>query len=102
MSEVSERFASRLAPAADELVARLAPRPGERALDLEGGELQPQLRRLVHGREQQLVAMAHLGRRLLQREQLVRPEVALVVARAPAGQDRVDRHADGGWKRAIR
>jgi SAM-dependent methyltransferase len=32
-----ERFASRLAPVADELVARLAPRSGERVLDLATG-----------------------------------------------------------------
>jgi SAM-dependent methyltransferase len=33
----SERFASRLAPVADELVARLAPQPSERVLDLATG-----------------------------------------------------------------
>src|SRR5919202_4680890 len=36
--------------------------------------------------------MVHLGRRLLQREQLVRPQVPLVVARAGPRKDRVDRH----------
>src|SRR5579863_4432559 len=52
-------------------------------LDLVARELQPQLRALVHGREQQLVAVDHLLGLLLQREQLVGAQVALVVA--PAG-----------------
>ena len=58
-----------------------------RALDLEAGELQPQLRRLVDGLEQVLVVMRDLVRRLLQRQQLVGAQVALVVAspRRPAG-----------------
>jgi hypothetical protein len=43
----------------------------------------------VHGLEEKLVAMGLLFRRLLEREQLVGPEIALVVARALPGEDRL-------------
>ena len=59
----------------------------DRRLRLEDRELQPELGRLVHGLEQQLVAVHHLGGRLLQREQLVGAQVALVVGRPRPGQD---------------
>ena len=42
----------------------------------------------MDGLEEQLVAVRPFGGSLLQREQLVRPEVALVVAGAEAGEDR--------------
>src|SRR5205085_8120616 len=60
-----------------------------RALDLRRRELQPELRRLVHRLEEQLVRMGLLVRRLLQREQLVRAQVTLVVGGAPARKDRL-------------
>ena len=47
------------------------------------GELQPELGRLVDGLEQQLVAVRPLVGPLLERQQLVRAQVALVVARTP-------------------
>ena len=59
-----------------------------RARDLRRPELEPELRGLVHGLEQELVGVRALFRRLLQRQQLVRAQVALVVRRALAGQDR--------------
>src|SRR4029078_5031133 len=68
-----------------ELVAGQQP---DRLLDLVPGELQPQLRRLMDGGEKELVTV---GRRLgvrLQREQLIRTEVALVVARSLTREDR--------------
>jgi hypothetical protein len=43
----------------------------------------------VHGLEEQLVGMRLLLGRLLEREQVVRPQVALVVRRALPGQDRL-------------
>src|SRR5919201_130085 len=60
-----------------------------RALDLGRRKLQPQLGRLVDGLEQELVRMHLLGGRLLQGEQLVGAEVALVVGGAFARQDRL-------------
>ena len=59
-----------------------------RQLGLAPGELQPELRRLVHGLEEQLVVVGALVLRLLQREQLVGAEVALVVRGARPRQDR--------------
>ena len=74
-----------------------------RLLDLGPGQLQPQLGGLVDGLEEELVAVRPLLRRLLQGEQLVGAQVALVVARGVALEDRLrvvlfDRHL-GGWKR---
>src|SRR5882724_412643 len=57
--------------------------------DLRGAQLEPQLRRLVHRLEQQLVRVDLLVWRLLQREELVRPQVALVVRRPLPGQNRL-------------
>ena len=51
-------------------------------------ELQPQLRRLVHDLEQELVAVDPFVRALLEREQLLGVQVPLVVARRIAGEDR--------------
>jgi hypothetical protein len=62
--------------------------PG-RLLGLGPGELQPQLGGLVDGLEEQLVAVRLLARALLQGEQLVGAQVALVVAGALAGEDRL-------------
>src|SRR5688500_19698400 len=53
-------------------------------LGLVPGEPQPELRRLMDRLEEQLVVVGPLLRRLLQREQFVRPEIALVVACALA------------------
>ena len=74
-----------------------------RLLHLRPAELQPQLRGLVDGLEEQLVAVRPLLRRLLQREQLVGAQVALVVGGRVALEDRLgvvlfDRHR-GGWNR---
>ena len=55
-----------------------------RRLDLEPAQLQPELRRLVDGLEEQLVAVHHLLGVLLEREQVVGAQVALVVAAAAA------------------
>ena len=60
-----------------------------RPRDLGRPELQPELRGLVHGLEQQLVRVRLLLGRLLQGEQLVRAQVALVVRRARPGQNRL-------------
>src|SRR5437870_2835327 len=60
-----------------------------RALDFRRPELQPELGRLVHGLEEELVRMRPLLRRFLQRKQLVRAEIALVVGCAPAGENRL-------------
>src|SRR5207253_4865107 len=57
--------------------------------NLRRAELEPELRGLVHRLEQQLVGVDLLFRRLLQRKQLVRPQVALVVRRPLPGQDRL-------------
>ena len=51
------------------------------------GQLEPELGRLVHDLEQQLVAVHPLAGALLQPEQLFRVEVPLVVAPGLAGQD---------------
>ncbi len=59
----------------------------DRLLRLEDGQLEPDLRGLVHGLEERLVAVQHLLGRLLQREQLVGAQVALVVAVAGPGED---------------
>src|ERR1035441_994139 len=56
--------------------------------DLGARELQPQLGGLVDGREQQFVAVSPVLRRLLQRQQLVGAQIALVVARAGAAEQR--------------
>src|SRR5207248_5941817 len=78
-----------------------------RRFDLEAGELQPKLRRLVDGLEEQLVAMDHLLRRLLQGEELIGAQVALVVGGALSRQDRLRvvldlaSHQPGGWNRLI-
>src|SRR5438270_11618207 len=61
-----------------------------RLLDLVPRMLEPELGRLVHGLEQQLVAVHPVVCGLLEREQRVGPEVALVVASARAGQDRCE------------
>jgi hypothetical protein len=58
-----------------------------RLLHLHPRVLEPQLRRLVDGLEEELVAVHPLVGPLLEGEELVRTEVALVVARAVAGQD---------------
>ena len=60
-----------------------------RARHLGRAELEPELRRLVHGLKEQLVGMRLLLRRLLQREQIVGPEITLVVRRPFPGQDRL-------------
>jgi hypothetical protein len=62
-------------------------KPRRRRVDLGRGELQPQLGRLVRDLEEQLVVVGALVLRLLQREQLVGAEIALVVARAGARED---------------
>src|SRR5262245_12578558 len=59
-----------------------------RLLGLVPGVLEPELRRLVDGLKKQLVAVRPLVGGLLQREQLVRAEVTLVVARPAALEDR--------------
>src|SRR5262249_46914493 len=51
-----------------------------RLVDLIPRELEPQLRGLVHGREEQLITMSRARGIGLQREQLVGAQVALVVA----------------------
>src|SRR5580765_4495297 len=61
--------------------------PG-RLLGLDPGVLQPELGGLMDGLEEQLIAVSPLVRALLQREQLVGSQIALVVARRRAGQDR--------------
>ena len=66
-----------------------APRCAAAVCDLLGRELQPELRGLVDGLEEELVVVRPLLRRLLEREQLVGAQVALVVARRVAGQDRL-------------
>ena len=78
-----------------------------RRLDLEARELEPELRRLVHRLEEELVAVRHLLGRLLQREQLVGAQIPLVVARAGAREDRLRvvlldaaRHVPGAYFRA--
>jgi hypothetical protein len=43
----------------------------------------------VHGLEEELVAMDLLFRRLLERQELVRPQIALIVARARSGENRL-------------
>jgi len=60
-----------------------------RALDLVPPELEPELGRLVHGLEEQLVAVRAVLRLLLQREQLLGVEVTLVVAGCGAREDRL-------------
>jgi hypothetical protein len=65
-----------------------APQVLGRELDLLGGELQPELGRLVDGLEEELVVVRPLFRCLLEREQLVRAQVPLVVARARPREDR--------------
>ena len=77
LQAVGARRSSRSRPARSR-----AATSARRLLDLDPCELQPQLRRLVHGLEQQLVAVHPFVRRLLQREQLVRAEIALVVGPA--------------------
>ena len=58
-----------------------------RLLHLRPRVLEPQLRRLVHGLEEELVTVDPFVGRLLQREQRVRPQVALVVALPGPGED---------------
>ena len=58
-----------------------------RELHLLAGELQPELGRLVRALEEELVVVRPLLRRLLERKQLVGPEVALVVAGARPRED---------------
>jgi hypothetical protein len=60
-----------------------------RRLDVVPRELEPQLRRLVHRLEEELVTVNPLVRGLLQPEQRVRVEVALVVAPALAFENRL-------------
>ena len=82
------------------VVARLA-HELRRARDLGAGVLEPQLRRLVHGLEEQLVPVHPFLGRLLEREELVRAQVPLVVRGAVAGEDRLrevlDRHRRGAY-----
>jgi hypothetical protein len=59
-----------------------------RFLGLDPRMLQPELRRLVDGLEEELVTVRPLVRPLLERKQLVGAQVALVVAAAGAGKDR--------------
>ncbi len=54
---------------------------------LGGGELQPELRGLMDGLEQQLVPVHPFVGPLLQREERLGVQVALVVRRGVAGQD---------------
>ena len=61
---------------------------GEALIDLGDRELEPELRRLVHDLEQQLVAVHPLVRALLERQQLLHVEVALVVGARLPRQDR--------------
>ena len=74
----SSRSAAGISPAAEV--------PGRR-LRVAPSELQPQLRRLVDGLEEQLVAMDPLVGLLLEREQPDRVQVPLVVAFALALED---------------
>ena len=57
-------------------------------LDVARGELEPELGGLMDDLEEQLVAVHPLVGALLQREELLGVEVALVVARSLAGEDR--------------
>jgi hypothetical protein len=59
------------------------------ALELLPRELQPQLRGLVDGREQQLVTVDALVCGLLLRQQLIGAQIPLVVRCAVAREDRV-------------
>src|SRR5581483_6608095 len=61
---------------------------GRRDLDLLGRELQPELGRLVRDLEEELVVVGPLVGSLLERDQLVGSQVALVVARPGAREDR--------------
>ncbi len=58
-------------------------------VELHARQLEPELGRLMDRLEQVLVAMHHFRRRLLQRQELVGPEVALVVGRRGARQHRL-------------
>ena len=58
----------------------------DRLLDVVPGELQPELGRLVHDLEEELVAMHPLVRPFLEREQADGVQVALVVAAASPGR----------------
>src|SRR5262249_12610689 len=80
----AERRAAQETLRSAEIAAFEQPR---RLLDLVPGELEPELRGLVHGREEQLVSMSGLRRVRLQREQLVRTQVPLVVARSGPWED---------------
>src|SRR3954453_11698068 len=60
-----------------------------RLLDLVPGKLQPELGSLVDGLEEELVAVGPLALALLQRQQLLRAQVALVVARRRPLEDRL-------------
>ena len=66
-----------------------APDEPRRLLDLVPGELEPELRGLVHGLEQKLVAVHPLVGGLLEREQLVGAQIALVVAPRVTGENRL-------------
>ena len=57
--------------------------------DLFARQFEPELRRLMDGLEEQLVAMAPLRGRLLQGEELVGPQVTLVISAAGARKDGV-------------
>src|ERR687898_425166 len=76
------------------------PEQADGGLDLEARELQPELRRLVHGHEQELVSVHELVGGLLEGEQLVRPEVPLVVAGGRPREDRLGEVLDfrHGWR----
>jgi putative ATPase len=61
----------------------------DRLLCIVPGELEPELGRLVRHLEEELVAMNPLVGRLLEREEPVRIQVALVVRAGVSGQDRL-------------
>jgi hypothetical protein len=71
-----------------------------RLLDLVPGQLQPDLRGLVHRLEEQLVAVDPLVGRFLEREELLGAQVPLVVARRVAREDRVSKAGSFGHGRA--
>ena len=56
--------------------------------NLETGVLQPELGRLVHDLEQQLVVVHPLRTGLLERQELIGAQVALIVTRRVAGENR--------------
>ena len=58
-------------------------------LEFKTGEFEPEFGGLVHCLKEMLVAVRHLLGRFLQRQQLVGPQIALVVGRGGARQHRL-------------